>query len=37
MSPTSGNNINFNMDLLEAGLLSPASTVANTPVKYVLK
>lgn len=36
MSPTSGNNINFNMDLLEAGLLSPAGTDANTPIKYIL-
>lgn len=36
MSPNSGNSVNLNMDLLEAGLLSPSSTTANTPIKYVL-
>jgi hypothetical protein len=36
MSPSSGNSVNLNMDLLEAGLLSPLSTAANTPIKYVL-
>lgn len=35
MSPNSDNGVNFNVDLLEAGLLSPASTTANTPIKYV--
>ncbi|VVC45388.1 Hypothetical protein CINCED_3A014162 [Cinara cedri] len=30
ISPTSAN---FNMDMLEAGLLSPPSTTANTPIK----
>jgi len=34
MSPNSGNSVNLNMDLLEAGLLSPSSTTANTPIKY---
>lgn len=36
MSPNSGNGASFNLDLLEEGLLSPASTTANTPIKYVL-
>lgn len=35
MSPKSSNSVNFNVDLLEAGLLSPVSTTANTPNKYV--
>lgn len=34
MSPNSDRSVNFNMDLLEAGLLTPTSTV-NTPIKYV--
>ncbi|XP_022160995.1 probable cation-transporting ATPase 13A3 isoform X2 [Myzus persicae] len=33
MSSNSGNSVNLNMDLLEAGLLSPSSTTANTPIK----